>query len=156
MTSGSEAAKYVSNKRGTLWEDREVNVLIAMWGEDDIQAKLNGATRKIKLFEVIAQKLKDLDSEGRTAIQCGEKIKKLKGNYRKIKAHNRSGRKHQTYKYLVQFDSILGHRPASQPPVVLQCVQHEANPKSLGDLETQTVTGGESSDNLVRNIHFML
>ena len=86
----------------------------------------------------------------------GEK-KKLKGDYRKIKAHNdRSGRNRKTYKCLEQLDSILGHRPVSQPPVVLQSVQHEANPKSSGDLETQTVTEVESSDNLAGNIGFML
>ena len=110
MTSGSEAAKFVSNKRGTLWEDREVDALIAVWGEEDIQAKLDGATRNIKVFEAIAQKLKDLGFEDRTAVQCREKIKKMKGNYRKIKAYNnRSGLNRQTYKYLEQLDSILGH-----------------------------------------------
>ena len=60
MTSGSEAAETVSNKRGTLWEDREVDALIAVWGEEGIQAKLDGATRNIKFFKAIAQKLKDL------------------------------------------------------------------------------------------------
>ena len=70
MTSGSAAAKCVSNKRGTLWEDSEVDALIAVWGEEDIQAKVNGATQNIKVFEAIAQKVKDLGFEGRTAVQC--------------------------------------------------------------------------------------
>ena len=77
MMSGSEAAKCVLNKRGTLWEDGEVNALIAVWGEEDIKAKLDGATQNLKVFEVIAQKLKDLGFEGRTAIQCREKIQKI-------------------------------------------------------------------------------
>ena len=33
MMSGSEAAKCVSNKKGTLWEDREVDALIAVMKE---------------------------------------------------------------------------------------------------------------------------
>ena len=88
MTSLSEAAKHTSNKRGTIWEDDEVDALIAVWGEEDIHAKLDGTKCNIKVFEAIAQKLSDLGFKGRTAVQCREKIKKLKGDYRKIKAHN--------------------------------------------------------------------
>ena len=133
-----------SSSWGTLWEDDEVDVLIAVWGEEDIQAKLDGTTHNIKVFEAIAQKLSDLGFEGRTAMQCREKIKKLKGDYRKIKAHNqKSGRNRRSYKYLEQMDSILGHRPASQPPVLLQSSQYETNPNSTRDLETEI---GESSD----------
>ena len=97
MTSRCAAGKCVSNKRGTLWEDREVDALIAMWGEEDIQAKLHGATQNIMVFKAIAQNLNDLGFEGRTAIQCREKIIKLNSDYRKIKAHNnRSGQNCQT------------------------------------------------------------
>ena len=88
MTSLSEAAKCTSNKRGTLWEDDEVDALIAVWEEEDILAKLDATARNIKVFEALAQKLSDLGFEGRTAVQCRKKIKKLKGDYRKIKAHN--------------------------------------------------------------------
>ena len=63
MTSSSEAANRTSNKRGTLWEDDEVDALIAVWGEEDIQAKLDGTTRNIKVFEAIARKLSDLGED---------------------------------------------------------------------------------------------
>ena len=109
MTSSSEAAKRTSNKRTTLLQDNEVNALIAVWREEDIQAKLDGTTRNIKVFKPIAQKLSDLGFEGRTAVQCREKIKKLKGDHRKIKGHNhKSERNRRNYKYLEQLDSILG------------------------------------------------
>ena len=40
------------------------------------------------------------------AVQCRKKIKKLKGDYRKIKGHNnKSGRNHKTSKYTEQLDS---------------------------------------------------
>ena len=67
-------------------------------------------------FEAIAQKLHDLGFEGRMAVQCRKKIKKLKGDYRKIKGHNnKSGRNRKTWSSLTP-----GHRPATEPPVVLQ------------------------------------
>ena len=112
--------------------------MIALWGEEDIQAKLEGTTRNIKVFETISNKLKDLGFEGRTAVQCREKVKKLKADYRKMKAHNnRSGRNRKTSRYMDQLDSILGHCPASQPPVVFQSAQ-EVNSGEESNLEVQT------------------
>ena len=59
--------------RGSLWSDEEVKELIAIWGEEGIQSQLDGTTR--------------------TAVQCREKLKKLKSEYRRAKDHNnRSGR----------------------------------------------------------------
>ena len=126
------------NKRGTMRQDEEVNALLAVWGEEDIQAKLDGVTRNIKVLEAIAQRLHDFGFEGRTAVQCREKIKKLKGDYRKIKAHNnKSGRNCKTSKYMEQLDSILGHRPATESPVVLQSTQQETNPEDDPDKPTE-------------------
>ena len=76
------------NKRGTLWEDEEVDALIALWGDEDVQAKLESAARNIKVFALIAKRLQELGYEGRSTVQCREKIKKLKGAYRKSKSHN--------------------------------------------------------------------
>ena len=117
MATMYKAARTTAvNKRGTIWQDEEVDALLAVWGEEDIQAKLDGATRNIKVFEAIAQKLHDLGFEGRMAVQCCKKIKKLKGDYRKIKGHNnKSGRNRKTWSSLTP-----GHRPATEPPVVLQ------------------------------------
>ena len=134
------------NKRGTIWQDDEVNALIALWGEEDTQAKLDGATRNIKVYEAIATKLRDQGFEGRTAVQCREKIKKLKGDYRKIKTHhNKTGRGRQTRKYMDQLDLILGHRPASEPPVVLQSAQQDLSTESA-DSDSEPLTGGELLD----------
>ena len=65
------------NKRGTIWQDKVVDELLAVWGEEDIQAKLDGATRNIKVFEAIAQKLHDLGFEGRMAVQCRKYMEQL-------------------------------------------------------------------------------
>ena len=54
-------------------------------------------------------------------MQCREKIKRLKAEYKQIKSHNnRSGQNRKTCKFLSQLDAILGHRPASTPPAVLE------------------------------------
>ena len=52
--------------------------------------------------------------------QCKAKVKNLKQDYKKIKDHNgvtANGR--QTCKFYDKLDAILGHRPASTPPVLL-------------------------------------
>ena len=35
-------------QRGAIWQVEEVDALIALWGEQDIQTKLEGTTRNIK------------------------------------------------------------------------------------------------------------
>ena len=82
MASSSQGVQSVS-KKGAIWQDEEVDALIALWGEEDIQAKLEGTTRNIKVFETISNKLKDLGFEGRTAVQCREKVKKTQGRLQK-------------------------------------------------------------------------
>ena len=52
--------------------------------------------------------------------QCRVKIKKLKLDYRKAKDKNgKTGRGRTTWKYFEALDPILGNKPASKPPVVI-------------------------------------
>ena len=52
--------------------------------------------------------------------RCKAKIKNLKQDYKKIKDHNGvTGNGRQTCKFYDKLDAILGHRPASTPPVLL-------------------------------------
>ena len=56
----------------------------------------------------------------RTYQQCRDKIKKLKGEYKKEKdRHNKTGEERTTWDYFDAMDSILGHRPATRPPIVI-------------------------------------
>ena len=73
------------NARGNLWSDAEVAALIAIWGEEEIQCQLDGTTRNIKVYRKIAEKLQENDGFERTAVQCREKIKKLKSDYRRAR-----------------------------------------------------------------------
>ena len=104
----------------TAWSDNEVLKLLEAWGDENIQAQLEGSTRNIKVCAAVAQTLLESTGVQRTAVQCREKIKKLKAEYKQIKNHNnRSGRNRKTCKFLPQLDAILGHRPSTIPPVVL-------------------------------------
>ena len=106
--------------RGTLWADDEVLTLIKVWGNDKIQKELDGATRNKVIFAKISEEMKK-EGYNRDWQQCRGKIKNLKGEYRVVKDHNSgSGRGRKTCKFFSELDEILGCRPASIPPVVLE------------------------------------
>ena len=53
-------------------------------------------------------------------MQCPDKIKKLLAKYKHVKDHNGlTGRGTRKWRYYDQLDVILGNRPASKPPIVL-------------------------------------
>ena len=73
------------------WSRDEVLKLIENWGDSAIQAQLEGCKRNQDVYDRIAADLRDAGFE-RTGKQCREKIKKLKGDYRKIKdKRNKTG-----------------------------------------------------------------
>ena len=77
------------------------------------------AVRNKVIFVGIAKKMHELGYE-RDWQQCKVKIKNLKSIYRDIKDHNgETGRGRKTCKFYKELDEILGHRPVSIPPVVL-------------------------------------
>ena len=45
--------------RGTVWADKEVKALLAIWGDSKIQEELDGAVRNKAIFERIAKKLQE-------------------------------------------------------------------------------------------------
>ena len=105
--------------RGTTWGEEEVKALLEIWGDERIQSKFDGAKRKQPLHEKIARELK-ARGYNRDAEQIKTKIKNLKSTYRSIKDHNnKSGNDKKTGQFYEELDAILGHRPASTPPVVL-------------------------------------
>ena len=69
--------------RGSAWSD-EVSALITIWGDEDIQNQLNGATRNKTIFETIAKKLQK-NGYNSDWQQCRAKIQNLKAEYKKIK-----------------------------------------------------------------------
>lgn len=56
-----------------------------------------------------------------TVMQCRDKIKELKGEYRKVKykRNNMAEGEYSEWDYFNALDAILGHRPATKVPVVV-------------------------------------
>ena len=101
------------------WSDREVQVLINIWGEENIQQELDGAVRNKTVFQ---KKSKTMEEEGfqRDWQQCRTKVKNLKREYRIVKDHNgETGRGRKTCKFYRELDTILGNRPATAPTFLL-------------------------------------
>ena len=110
------ATEATANSRGVSRSDDEVKALLAIWGEDKVQEELDGAVRNKVVFLGIAKKMQELGYD-RDWQQCKIKLKRM---YRGIKDHNGEiGRWRKTCKFYKELDEILGHRPASVPPVVL-------------------------------------
>ena len=58
--------------------------LIEIWGNDQIQAQLEGCKRNKTVYERIARAMTE-EVHSKSATQCREKAKKLKTEYRKVK-----------------------------------------------------------------------
>ena len=104
---------------GTTWSKAETLKLIAIWGEERIQKKLQECKKNQSVYDEIAKEMRDSGYE-RSYQQCRDKIKKLKGEYKKEKDRHgdtREGR--TTWEYFDAMDAILGHRPSTKPPVVI-------------------------------------
>ena len=110
------------------WSKEETLKLIEIWGNDAIQAQLEGCKRNQEVFSRIAAEMSEAGFE-RTAQQCRDKIKKLKVEYRKIKdKRKRTGEgRYPEWDYFDALDAILGHKPATEPPVVINSLGTSVN-----------------------------
>ena len=127
--------------RGSSWSDAEVTALISIWGDADIQEQLDGATRNRSIYEHISKKLRESGIE-RDWQQYKAKTKNLKQDHKKIKDHNGvPGNGRQTSKFYDKLDAILGHRPASTPPILL-----DAGSSTIPSTELPLLDVNENSD----------
>ena len=140
------------------WTEEETVKLIELWGEDNVQAQLESCTRHGSIYQSLATKMQAA-GYSRNAVQCGDKIKKLRAEYKRTKDNNGlTGRGTRKWKYFDQLDAILGHRPATAPPVVLdtsaeqvvvpQNSQKDSSVEVLDDVQTPTIitSGDEHSE----------
>ena len=102
-----------------MWSDNEVLQLINLWGEEGVQEQLEGGKRNKHVYEKISKALGKIGIY-KSGDQCRAKMKKLKMDYRKVKDKNgKTGRRTAIWKYFEALDVILGHSPATVPPVLL-------------------------------------
>ena len=120
--------------KGTCWSDDEVKALLSVWREASIQKELDGAVRNKATFVKIAKRLQDAGFE-KDWVQCRAKVKNLKTLYKKVKDSNaRSGRARIVCQHFEQLDAILGARPATEPPEVIESISDDAgNHSDAGD-----------------------
>ena len=71
------STEATTTSRCSLWTDREVKALIAIWGEGNVQEEVDRAVRNKVVFVNIANKMKE-QGYNRNWQQCRTKIKNLK------------------------------------------------------------------------------
>ena len=89
------------------WTDEETFKLIEVWGNESNQAMLEGCKGNRDIFNMIAH---EMEAAGyhKTSEQC-----------RKIKDdRNKTGRGRKTWNFFEAMDSVLGHKPATQPVLI--------------------------------------
>ncbi|XP_019945337.2 ATP-dependent (S)-NAD(P)H-hydrate dehydratase isoform X1 [Paralichthys olivaceus] len=102
--------------RGFLWSDVETRTLLNIWGEQDIQAALDGNFRNSFVYRDVSRRLGAMGFE-RTPEQCRVRIKSLKRQYLLAKEGNlrNNGQYHKICKFYEAMDGILSNRPALDP-----------------------------------------
>ena len=140
VTRGVGAA--MSNKSCCTWSDEETFVLTETWGEDSIQAMLEGTRRNKDVFMKIARAIEE-QQFSKSAAQCSAKIKRLWFEYKQIRDANWSGRARTDWKFYDMMDEILGTKPATEPPVVVESVRSTGESQGTELEATCDLDGGE-------------
>ncbi|XP_073195090.1 uncharacterized protein [Lepidochelys kempii] len=98
-------------KRAPAWTKSETLDLIAVWGEESVQAKLRSKRRNVNIYAKIAQGMVER-GYNRDTQQCHVKVKELRQAYEKTKeAEGRSGSEPYTCCFYDQLHGILGGGP---------------------------------------------
>uniref|UniRef100_A0A8C3I3D3 Myb/SANT-like DNA-binding domain-containing protein n=1 Tax=Chrysemys picta bellii TaxID=8478 RepID=A0A8C3I3D3_CHRPI len=106
-----------NRKRAPAWSERETLYLIAVWGEESMQAELRCSRRNADIYAKIAQGMMDRGYT-RDTQQCCVKIKELRQAYQKTKEANvHSGLEPQTCRFYDQLHAILREEPTATPPL---------------------------------------
>ena len=127
-------------EKGSPWTNEDVKALISVWPEANIQQQLDGSVRNASVFQEISKRLHEAGVE-KDWEQCRAKVKNLKTLYKKVKykkvkdSNGRSRRGRKSCQFFDNLDAILGSRPATQPPIVVE---------SLDNSKDSSTNNGES------------
>ena len=69
------------------WKDIETYKLIELWSDETIQEQLEGCKKNKDIYDKLSREMEKCWYI-KSGSQCRDKIKKLKGEYRKIRDHN--------------------------------------------------------------------
>ncbi|EMP38993.1 Myosin-Ie [Chelonia mydas] len=104
-------------KRAPAWTERETLDLIAVWGEESVQAELRSKRRNASTFAKISKGMMDRGYNKDTQ-QCHVKVKELRQAYQKTKdANGRSRSQPHTCCFYDELHAILGSAPTTTPPL---------------------------------------
>ena len=95
------------------WTKQETFQLTQIWGEESIQAQLEGCKRNKVVYNKFGDEMVKAGFQ-RTGVQYREKIKKIKVVYKKVKdKRRRTGeRLYPIWDYFDAVDAILGNKHA--------------------------------------------
>ena len=129
------------------WSREEVYKLISLWSDDVIQEQLEGCHRNSQVYKKIADSLHEAGFN-RTFEQCREKMKKLRGEYKKIKdKRNETGQgRFPEWEFYDAMDAVMGHKHSTEPPVVIESMPSTSSTEIDPDEETQDMSGAVDLD----------
>ena len=126
------------------WTEPETLKLIELWSKDNVQSQFEGCKRNRAVFESVSRRMTDAGFE-RTANQCREKIMKLRVEYKKVKDNNnQTGNNRKTCKFYEKLDNVLGSKPATRPPIVIDSFESSSGNNSC---DSQKSDDDESASN---------
>ena len=130
------------------WRDEETLKLIDVWSESNVREEL-GCRRNKHVYDKISKELEKSGFE-KSGTQCRDKIKKLKGEYKKIKDSNRpTGTGRKSGKYFDKLNEILGNKPATMPYAVVDTsADHDAQDSDVESGLTGTKEGETTSSSM--------
>ncbi|XP_077356983.1 uncharacterized protein LOC144004011 isoform X2 [Festucalex cinctus] len=103
----SPGNQWLSDNSKHPWSDGETEVLLSVWGSEDVQENLKGCTKNRHIFMQISDALASQGYQ-RTPEQCQTRIKRLKYSFRQF-LDGRKGDK-QECKYFDQLVKIFGDK----------------------------------------------
>ena len=125
--------------RGTLWTNEEISCLMGIWAD---QKQLDNTHKNAEMYGVICEYM-SMHGFNRTAEQCRVKVKRMKTQYHKVKDLMRksgsSADEKDKLPWFDEMDSILGHKPASEPDFL------ESHPSTQSSLTTSTSSSAAAS-----------
>ena len=129
------------------WSREEVYKLISLWSDDVIQEQLEGCRRNSQVYKKIADSLREAGFN-RTFEQCREKMKKLRGEYKKVKdKRNETGQgRFPEWEFYDAMDAVMGHKHSTEPPVVIESMPSTSSTEIDPDEETQDMSGAVDLD----------
>ena len=104
--------------RGTVFSKPERLLLLQLWRDEDVEGQLAGCHRNITVYTRLSE-LMGLQGYDRTAEQCLNKFKAMRGEWVKMKRNldrsGTSGRCNGTNEEMEILTEVLGTRPIHTP-----------------------------------------